>query len=214
MVTIIKGRPPPLSPEAEGQLLEFARRRDPAVVKRLEELPAFRELVDASFSAGGLALFCLDCLDWNLFDTLRLSRKQMELTRKHLTGALTALKELGDLEPTRSAWQVVIALDQLEPGYKRLTRAALRDDLPAMITSFNRELELFLSKLAVRQGKPRKFSRDFFIERFRGLVPQSIRQQRSFDRQAAELYAALFEERTDPEVYLRRRRRIHQKSPK
>jgi hypothetical protein len=77
------------------------------VVKRIEELPAFRELVDASFSAGGLALFCLDCLDWKLLDTLRPLRKQMELTRKHLTGALTALKELGDLEPARSAWQVV-----------------------------------------------------------------------------------------------------------
>jgi len=213
VVTVNKGRPSPFSPEAARHYLEFARRRDPALVKQLEKLEVFRTLVDAGFSAGGLALFCLDCLDFNRLDALRPLRKQVVVAHQHLAAACTALNELGDLEPILSSWQPSIALGRFEAKRTRLTPAALRE-LPAMIASFKTELELILAKLAVRQGKPRKFSRDLFFKGFRALVPQSIRQRRSFDRQAAELYAALFKEHMDPQVYVRRRRRIHQKSPK
>ncbi len=205
---VIKGPPRRLPREADRDCyyMEVAVRRNPAAVRRLEGLPAFRTLVDAGFSAGMLALFCLDCLDWNRLDTLRPLRKHVVVAHRHLAAALTALKELGDLEPVLSAWQVAIGLGRFETERKRLTPAALRE-LPAMIASYITELELILGKLAVRRGKPRKFSRELFLKDFRKLVPKGVRRRRSFERQAAALYAALFDEPIDPEVYVRRRRR-------
>ncbi|HEV3112184.1 MAG TPA: hypothetical protein VGY99_16995 [Candidatus Binataceae bacterium] len=197
-----------MPPEVDREFLEYARRRNPEAVSRIEKSPAYGELRKAGVPAGAVALFCLDCADWQRLDELRRWRKQIILAHRRLEASHAALKELPDLEPVLSSLQVAIELPRLEPGRMRLTSEALRE-MVEMIASYTEELGLIAGKLAAPRGRPRSFSRDFFMSEFRRrVVPPQVRARRSLDGLAAKLYSELFRY-IDIDVYVRARRRRH-----
>lgn len=58
---LLTGPPPAVPPDVDREFLEFARRRNPEAMSRIEKSPACRELLKAGCGASAVAFFYLDC---------------------------------------------------------------------------------------------------------------------------------------------------------